>query len=460
MAIYRRRRIGALGNFLEDQLRQWITSGSAPQIPANAVQTDGSGFFSAPTYSLFNGREETPGFIVWRDDAGTIHGIAIMTSDYTAPIDYQAAIVADKERLRQNIIQTRSTQIQTAIPTFASAYASGDPAYAQYWQLYGPFPSTYDAQFNWLVNAMVGGVLEAGRQDWVDSQSGWEGFMNNTFPVLAASALVGAMVAPVAAAQGFSYGPTGMVSDVVSAEFPELIDAITGGGETIATDFPDVESGVGIDSGPYEDVAGNLYDPNLPAGEAWENTLGPAWEGAVVDSANQNIAIAEVIGDVPAGTLANAIGEGPAATYLDAAREIVAAGETFGASSAPDEEIARVTVTAQKPVDEIAYTYSPTDIVAIDADPGVPGTITGGGSKQTWDAWPSLQTVTAGVSLLTAGTGLYKTLTASDGTAEIPMVYANGPGLPTDADKNTLSQTLAKFPWWLLIAGALAVSGN
>lgn len=460
MAVYRRR-ISALGNFLEDNLRSMITTGAAPQIPWNAVQPDGNGFFVASAYSLFNGREETPGFIVWRDDAGTVHGIAIATSDYAAPVDYQAAIAADRERLRQNIIATRSAQIETAIPTFASAYASGDPAYAEYWRLYGAFPTTHDAQFNWLVNAMLGGVMEAGRQDWVDSQTGWEGFLNNTFPIIAASALVGAMIAPVVAAQGFSYGPTGMVSDVVSTEFPGLFGTEIGDVIQVA-DSGEILSDIGDSASGYGyGTPESLIDPQTGSA-AWASEpswweVATEWERAQVDAANENMALAEVRGDVPAGTLANTIGENIASGYLERAQEILAGANPDVINVADDEKIERVTVTAQKPVDEIVYQYSPSDLTPVDGSGNVIVSSSGGGMTTT----QVLQTVAAGAGVLTAGAGLVRQLTASDGTREVPMVYASGPdGLPVTPAGNTLSQGSSGFPWWLLIAGALAVSGN
>lgn len=97
----------------------------------------------------------------------------------------------------------------------------------------------------------------------------------------------------------------------------ELIGAVLPSGATVAFDpAADPFAQMGVEPSQTVIEGPSVTDAPTPSLDQIGDELAQGWEQGAVESANQNIALAEVSGDVAPGTLAETIGDEAAAEYL------------------------------------------------------------------------------------------------------------------------------------------------
>lgn len=447
----RRRGFGAFGDFLTDSLMQWYPY--VPHVDWGSLQfVPDNGLYRSDVYGW--GNQEAPGIVVFRTDAGTVVAMSLQSESAPAPTDVAAMIEQGRADTLAQLSASADIvgpQQMLQAPQFLQAFQSGDPSYALYWERYGAFPSDPAAQLDWFKRAYIGGALEAAEQDRLDSERGWEGFFNQSFPMLAASFVVGGAIGAWAAATGApAYGPVAAAQDLIQqagVDLPWGVNPADAGTIGYEPD-PGFEQGVfdassgmpvigyepdpGFEQGVFDasssaPTVGYEPDPGFEQGTFTVSSASPTiatdpWESAVAESSIQNAALAEASGQVPSGTLASVVGDTVANAALTDAQAILAAGNP--------------------PI--------------IGAGAAGAGAASGGGVTTS----QVLQTAGQVLPVIGAGIGLVKTLTASD-AMEVPTLPGTSSGaLPGTGTGSTLVEALSKFPWWLVVAGVAAASGN
>lgn len=423
MAIYRKG-FGALGDAFSEMILAQAAAMNAPHVAWSSLIPNETGGFYAEGYGW--GTQETPGIVVFRTDAGSVTAISIQSESASAEErNYQLLLDA------ANLV---NAQQMTEAPRYQAAWLSGDPAFAIYWERYGAWPvDDPAAQSDWFRRAWIGGALEANEQDRLDSESGWEGFFNNVFPMLASSFVVGGAIGAWAAATGApAYGPVAAASDLIQTELPDLYAAITDAVTPVAdvSEAADViaDSTSGYGYGSPE----SLVDP-VTGTTDW---------------------ISASAGSVPVDS-SSGYGYGSPESLVDpvtGTTDWISAAQNLPVIETASEEIPRVTITGQQP---------PPDETVWDSSQFVP-TPSDSGPMPTPSAGTTFMDVvkTAGavIPVIGAGAGLIRTLTASDAPLNVP--YLPGTSAPGTLPGTTQPPGASGFPWWVLIAGAMALSGN
>lgn len=456
MAIFRampqqaapRRRRPAFFRGLGDALSDSIMANLAnwTRYPWSAVQDQGSGIFTTQ-YDGNTGREEIPGVIIFRTDAGSVTGYALRGDSAPAP---QLSL---SDALRQSniaFLNARPDVLAQKIATLSQAWATNDPAYAAYWPMYGNWPSDPQSQFNWIVNVMTGGALEANRQDLIDESSGWEGFMNNTFPVLATSAILGSAIGSWAAATGApAYGPVAAASDLINFGPDAMVPYGYGGAVDVAGDVAASVPADALDVYAPLDVA----DADVPPQIFDVNSADWTPVETAADESIPTITVSSP--PLPAETVDSGVNVPPVIFDANSA-DWTPVDESQAAVT--DEPIERVTITSPPATDAAGaqpgdvFVTPPGVIEPVDNFPGSTSSVAvvPGGSSL-----PGVGDVLkVALPIVSAGAGIYKNLTASDGL-QVPYLPGTS-ALPGTTQPDTLSS----FPWWILIALGLAAAGN
>jgi hypothetical protein len=224
------------------------------------------------------------------------------------------------------------------------------------------------------------------QQDRASEEGSLEGFIDSNLVSLLGAGLgfAGVLPSPLEIASDFINGvPTGIDSGALAdaagnlyspdpASLGGVEGAVTGttaldpatttfaDAGNIATDATVVDGPTGIDSGAFEDAAGNLYDAGTTSTTGTGGAVGDiieevgnftgggeltleqqlndifgsgtqAFEGLAADSSLQNAALAEAAGLIPAGTLSSVLGDAAkAASLINTAKNIIAGGEGSG----------------------------------------------------------------------------------------------------------------------------------
>lgn len=174
------------------------------EIPFESVNTDDGG---ASYWSWYIGRGYGYGYdigpaIVFPDTAnpGVIKYYAMKPNIFSDLVAQGSGIQA--EQLYNAAVSMNAQQMLQA-PTYQQAWLTQNPDYAEYWNRYGAWPvNNPQAQSEWFMRAAIGGMLTVAQQSTIAQSSGWQSFWNQTFPLIATSYIVGAMMPTMYSAGG------------------------------------------------------------------------------------------------------------------------------------------------------------------------------------------------------------------------------------------------------------------